>query len=203
MLISSSLAFASLSHVAGWVWERAFWRDYSIQGIEGPWGIWLLNPDIDSSLHFFLGYLFISRFCWTCACAPCVWFLVGSWLWVVVVEWGGWGLRGLCRHQDGAIQVAVAVTGTVVWAVLTCSALDALEELVDSWELLAVSRALVFSSHWLYLGPYLPTSGNIFGWSSRDPNNHFFYWFTLKYQRLEIWPWSMYIALTSTPTEMK
>lgn len=44
----------------------------------------------------------------------------------------GWGLRGVCRHQDGAIQVAVAVTGSVVWAVLTRSSLDALEELVDS-----------------------------------------------------------------------
>lgn len=48
------------------------------------------------------------------------------------MESGGWALKGLCRHQDGAIQVVVAVTGTVVWAVLACSALDALEELVDS-----------------------------------------------------------------------
>ncbi len=44
----------------------------------------------------------------------------------------GWGMRGVCRHQDGAIQVAVALTEAVVWAVLTRSSLDALGELVDS-----------------------------------------------------------------------
>lgn len=54
------------------------------------------------------------------------------WVVVEVVESEGWGLRDLCRHQDGAIQVAVAVAGTVVWAVLTFSILDALGELVDS-----------------------------------------------------------------------
>lgn len=144
-LISSSLAFASLSHIAGWVWERALWRDYSIQGIEGPWGIWLLSPDIDSSLHFFFLVIYLFLGFVGCVHVLCVWFLVGSWLWVVV-ESRGWGLRGLCRHQDGAIQVAVAVavTGTVAWAVLTFSIPDALGELVDSWELLTVSRTLVW-----------------------------------------------------------
>lgn len=158
---------------------------------------WLLPPLLFLVIYLFLGFV-------GCVHVLCVWFLVGSWLWVVV-ESGGWGLRGLCRHQDGAIQVAVAVavTGTVAWTVLTFSILDALGELVDSWELLAVSRTLVFGSCWLYLGPYLPTPGSTFGWSSQDPPNHFFYCLTLKYQRLEIWPWWMYIALTSTPTEMK
>lgn len=57
---------------------------------------------------------------------------------VLVVGGGGGGVRGwglgggVCRLQDGANQVAVAVTGSVVWAVLTRSSLDALEELVDS-----------------------------------------------------------------------
>lgn len=46
MLISSSLPFASLSHI---VWECTLWRDYRNQGIEGLWGIWLLSSHIDSS----------------------------------------------------------------------------------------------------------------------------------------------------------
>lgn len=63
---------------------------------------------------------------------PCAQFLVGSRLWLVAVESRGCGLGGggLCRHQDGAIRVAVAVA--VIWTVLACSALDAVEELVDS-----------------------------------------------------------------------
>lgn len=105
---------------------------------------WLLPP-----LLLFI-YLFISRFVDVCVCvrALCVCALVCSWLWVVVVVvesgGGGWGVFADIRM--GQIQVAVAVTGSVVWAVLTRSSLDALEELVDSWELLAVSRALVFSA---------------------------------------------------------
>lgn len=50
---------------------------------------------------------------------------------------GGGGVRGVGAEGDmqtsrWAIQVVVAVTGTVIWAVLACFALDALEELVDS-----------------------------------------------------------------------
>lgn len=47
---------------------------------------------------------------------------------------GGWavGGGGCSRHQDGAIQVAVSVTKSVVWTVLTRSSLDAAEEFVDS-----------------------------------------------------------------------
>lgn len=66
---------------------------------------------------------------------------VSSWPWVLVaVEsrgrrwwwWRGVGGGGCSRHQDGAIQVAVSVTKSVVWTVLTRSSLDAAEEFVDS-----------------------------------------------------------------------
>ena len=121
-----------------------------------------------------------------CVCCVCVCVCLGVQL---IVGGGGggvrgWGLRRVCRHQDGAIQVAVAVTGAAVWAVLTRSSLDALDEPVDSWELLAVSRALVFISRRLYLH----------GTLSADIRQHFcmeqlgfLCWLALKYQRLEIW----------------
>lgn len=51
---------------------------------------------------------------------------------LIVVGGGGvrgWGLKGVCWHQDGGIQVVWTVS--VIWAP---SALDASEELVDSWE---------------------------------------------------------------------
>lgn len=78
----------------------------------------------------------------------CVGILVCNWLWVVG---SGWGLEGVCRHQNGPIQVAVAVTRSAVtrsavWTALIWSSSDASDKLVDSWKPLAVSRALALSA---------------------------------------------------------
>lgn len=74
---------------------------------------------------------------------PCVFDCVCGCLWC---SQGWWGPRGLCRHQDGAIQVAASVTLRLgPWSVSTSlHSLDALAELVDSRGLLALSTAPVF-----------------------------------------------------------
>lgn len=161
-IISCRLAFASLSHVVGWVWTHALRRDYSRRGIEGLWGIWQLSSHINSSpppplvYFFFVGCLFVYLDVWwdVDTCLACLIGIVGVWS-------GRWGPSGLRRHQDGAIQVATSVTLRLgPWSVSTSlHSLDALAELLNSWGLLALST---------YLLPGLFLLTVLLGWRGSD-----------------------------------
>lgn len=107
-IISCCLAFASLYHVVGWVWERALWGDYSRRGREGLWGIWQLSSDINSSptpsslLFFVVAYLFIWRF-WSDAdtCPACLIVIVA----VCGVVRGGGGQGGSAGIKMGQFRL--------------------------------------------------------------------------------------------------
>lgn len=125
-IISCRLAFASRSHVAGWVWERALWRDYTRQGIEGLGGIWQLSSHINSSpppplFNFFLlvAYLFIWEFLVGRGHVPCVFDCDCGCLWSgrdgggsegfadvkmgqfrLACLWLAGGDPGLCQHRS-------------------------------------------------------------------------------------------------------
>lgn len=73
---------------------------------------------LDPSLHFFICFIYlcigivICVYERVCVCV-CCWVVGGGGVRRVGAE--GWGV---CRHQDGAIEVAVTVAQFVFWSVL-------------------------------------------------------------------------------------
>lgn len=196
-IISCCLAFASLSLVVGWVWECALWGDYSRRGIEGLWGIWQLSSDINSSptpsslLFFVVAYLFIwSWFWWVADTCPAS-------LIVFVVQSGVVGAEGALqtsRWGNSGCRVCDSATGTLVCGDIT--------PLSGCFGGAGGQPRAASAQHCSSVGPGLYLLAGVLGWRGRTPTNPSTE-FTLRYQSREIWLWSMYIALTSTPAEMK
>lgn len=120
MLIYRRLTFPSLSHV---VWEHDPWGDYRSPGNGGSLRDFTLTPPFLLIYFYIVGFGIVGFVGCVCVCVLSldvlgVQFVLGGGCRV-----RGWGLRGVCRHWDGAIQVAVAVTGSCVWTVLTLASL--------------------------------------------------------------------------------
>lgn len=123
-IISCRLAFASLSHVVGWVWEHALRKDYSRQGIEGLWGIWQLSSHINSSpppplFYFFVGCLFVYLKVWWDAdtCPACLIVIVGVCGLVRTV--GAERALQTSRWGNSGCRVCDCTTGTLVCVNIT------------------------------------------------------------------------------------